>query len=113
MYLDVEFIVQMLCEVLGTIDGTVLATGATESNLQVGKIAFDKPRGVMIHQGINGVYERQYLAVVLKKIDDGLVEAREGLILLVLAGVVGAATVEDITASVTTFVNGKTLLIRE
>jgi len=94
----------------GTIDRTMLPTRTTKGNLQVCEVAFDKPRYVMIHEGINGIQESKYLAVLFKKIDDGLVQTREGLVLLVLTGIMRTAAVEDIATAVTGFIYGQALL---
>ena len=91
----------MLSKMFGTIDGTVLSAGATESDLQVGEIALDEPLHVMVDKGIDGVQEGEYLAVRFEEVDDGLVQAREGLVLLVLTRVMGRTAVEHIPATVT------------
>ena len=113
MYLDVKLLFEMLREVLGAIDGAVLATGATESDLQIGKIALNEALRVMIHEGIDGLQERQYLAVLLEEVNHRLIETREGLVLLVLTGVVRTAAVEDVSASVATLIRRQTFLERE
>ena len=110
MYLDVKLLFEMLREVLGTIDGAVLATGATESDLEIGKIALDEALRMMIHEGIDGLQERQYLAVLLEEVNDGLIETCEGLVLLILTGIVRTAAVEDISASVTGLIDRQTAL---
>lgn len=101
MNAHVIFLFEVLSQRFGTIDRTVLASRTTESHLQVLKIPLDKPLYMMIYQRVHGVQERQYLAVRLQKVDDGLVQAREGLVLLVFAGVVRAAAVEDIPTAIT------------
>ena len=94
------FIVKVFREVLGAIDGAVLAASTAESHLEVGEVALDKALHVMVDKGIDGLKEGEYLAVLLEEVDDGLVQAREGLVLLVLARVVSSTAVEDIPAAV-------------
>ena len=98
---DVIFLFEVLGQVLGTIDRTVLTAGTTESDLQVGEIALNEPLHMMVDKGIDGAEEGEYLAVRFEEVDDGLVQAREGLVLLVFAGVVRAAAVEDIPTAIT------------
>ena len=98
--MHIEFFLQVLGQVFGTIDRTVLATGAAERHLQMVETAFQKTRYMMIHQGINGMQERQYFAVLLQKVNDRLVQARQLFELVVFARVVRAAAVEDISAAV-------------
>ena len=86
---DVIFLFEVLGQVLGTIDRTVLTAGTTESDLQVGEIALNEPLHMMVDKGIDGAEEGEYLAVRFEEVDDGLVQAREGLVLLVLTRVMG------------------------
>ena len=97
---DAVFIVKVLREVLGAIDRTVLTASTAESHLEVGEVALDKALHVMVDKGIDRVEEGEYLAVLLKEVDDGLVQAGKGLVLLVFAGVVSSTAVEDIPAAV-------------
>jgi len=85
----IVFLFEVQGEVLGAIDRTVLTAGTAESDLQMLEAAFHEPLHMMIHETIDGLEERQYLAVVLQKINDRLVQARHLLVLLVLAGVMG------------------------
>ena len=94
----------------GAIDGAVLAAGAAEGDLEVGEAAFEEALDVMIYQPVNGLQETEYLAVGFEEVDDGLVEASEGFVLLVLTGVMGRAAIEDVTASVATIIGGDALL---
>lgn len=107
---DTVFLFQMLCQMFGTIDGTMLTAGTAEGDLEVGEVAFDEALDMMIHKGIDGVQEGEDLAVLLEEVDDGLIESGEGLILLIFARVVGRTAVEDVTASVAGIIYGKTLL---
>ena len=112
-YLHVVFILEMQGQMLRTIDRAVLPAGTAEGHLQVSEIAFNKPLYVMVYQPIHRIEEGEYLAVLLEEVNDGLVQARESLILVIRAGVMGRTAVEDITSSVTGRIFGKTALIRE
>lgn len=98
---DSVFLVEVLSQMFGTIDGTMLTAGTAEGDLEVGEVALDETLDMMIHKGIDGVQEGEDLAVLLEEVDDGLIESGEGLVLLVFARVVGRTAVEDVTASVT------------
>ena len=104
---------EVLGQSFGTIDRTVLTAGATKGHLKVSKTAFDEPLCMMIHKFIHGFQESQDLAVFLQEINNGLIQARELFVLLVLAGVVRATTVKDIPATVTGFVCRKAAFKRE
>ena len=97
---NVVFLVQMLGEVFGTIDGTVLPACTTEGYLEIGEVPLDEPLHMMVHEGIDGVEEGEDLTVLLEEVDDGLVKTREGLVGVVLTRVMGSPAIEDISASV-------------
>ena len=88
----------------GAIDGAMLTAGATKGDLEVGEAAFEEALDVMIYQSVNGLEETEYLAVGFEEINDRLIEAGEGFVLLVLTGVMGRATIEHIAASVATII---------
>lgn len=113
MYGDIVFLFEVLRKIFCTIDGTMLTSGTTESYLQMCEVAFDEARHVMVNKSINGLQERENLAVLFKKINNGLVKACEGLVLLVFARVVRTAAVEDVAASVSAFINRQTALKRK
>ena len=97
---DVIFLLQVLCQMFGAIDRTVLSARTTESDLQMREIAFYKSLHMMVNQLIYSIQEGQYFAVRFEEVDDGLVQAREGLVLLVLTRVMGAPAVKNIPAAV-------------
>ncbi len=55
--------------------------------------------------------EYGYLAVIFQKADNGFVQSREGLVALVLAGIVHGAAVKDETSSVACGIFGNALLV--
>ena len=101
MNADVIFLFEVCRQMFGAIDRAVLATGAAESDLQMVKTTLEKALHMMIHQRVHGIQERQYLAVFLQEIYHRLIQARERLVFVVLAGVLGTAAIEDISAAVT------------
>jgi hypothetical protein len=102
--LDTKLSMQIFAEMLGTIDTTMLATCATEREHEVGEstlqIAFD----VHISQPIDVLQEGKYLAIVLQESDNGLVKSGQLLVGLVSTGIVRAATIKDISATITAIV---------
>ena len=100
MDVDIVFLFEVLCQMLGAIDGAVLAASTAESHLEVGEVALDKALHVMVDKGIDRVEEGEYLAVLLEEVDDRLIQAGKELVLLVFAGVVSSTAVEDIPAAV-------------
>ena len=47
---DVELVGEMLSKMLGAIDRTMLASGASETDLKMGELPFDECLDVEIHQ---------------------------------------------------------------
>lgn len=101
---NVVFRFEMLRQMLGTIDRTMLTACATERDLQMFKTAFDKALHMMINETIDRIQECKNLAVLLEKINHRLIQSRQGFILLIFAGVMSRAAVKDITATVAGFV---------
>ena len=111
--LHVVFLFQVFGQVFGAIDRAVLTAGATERDLQMVKTSLEEPFYMVVHQFINRFQECKNLAVLLKKINYRLVQARHLHKLLVLAGVVGRAAIEHISASIAGSVSRYAFLIRE
>ena len=79
----------MFRQMLGAIDGTMLPSGTTEGYLQMSKIALYKSLHMMVNELIHGVQEGQYLAVLLEKVNDRLIQTRQLLVLVILTRVMG------------------------
>ncbi len=99
-HLDTELLMNMLGKMLGRIDTTVLTACTAEAEHQRGEASLNISVHMMVGKAINTIEEGQYLAIILQESDDWLVETRQFLVWLVSAGVMGAATIEDITASI-------------
>ena len=112
-YFNAVFIVEVLGQVFGAIYRAVLTAGATERDLQVVKTSLEEPFYMVVHQFIDRFQERKNLTVLLKKINYRLVQTRHLHKLLVLAGVVGRAAIEHISASIAGSVSRYAFLIRE
>ena len=98
--LNVVFLFEVCRQMFGAIDRAMLTSGTTESDLQMVKTTLEEPLHMMIHQGVHGIQEGQYLTVFLQEIYHRLIETRESLVFVVFTGVVGTAAIEDIPASV-------------
>lgn len=88
MHRQVIGVVQVASRSLSAIDRAVLPARAAKTDLQVGESSLQIPLDMVAEQRIELVQERQNLAIPLQEIDDRLIQARERLILLVLAGIV-------------------------
>lgn len=113
VYLNVVFFFEVFGHVFGTIHGAMLPARTTESHLEMREIALNKALHVMVHQLIDALQEREYLTILLQKINYRLVDTRERLILLVLTRVVRPAAVKDITSAISGMVFRKTAFKRE
>lgn len=96
----VVFLFKVLRQMLGTIDRTVLSAGTTERDLEIRKIAFDKALHMMIHEAIDRIKESEYFSVMLEEVYHRLIQARQGFVLVVFAGIMGRAAIEDIAATI-------------
>ncbi len=105
MNTDVVFRFEMLRQVLGTIDRTVLSSGTAERDLKIRKITFHKALYVVIHETIDRIQEGEYFSVLFEKINHRLIQSRQGFVLVVFAGVMGRAAVEYITATIARFIS--------
>ena len=97
----------------GTVDGTVLAAGASESDLQAGEISLHIFLNTLSYEGLRMVEELVDGGVTLQELDDGTVFARVGLVFGVAAGIGQRTAVEDESATVAGVVFGKTALVAE
>lgn len=100
VHFDSEFLVEVFGYVLGTIDGTMLTSGASEGDLKVGESAVEPALGVEIDNGIDMREELEDFSVFLEEVDNGLVESGDGFVFGIATWVVGRTAVEDISASV-------------
>ena len=103
----------MLGQVLGAIDGTMLTTRTAEAEHQRRETTLDVATHMSIGQFIHAVEESQYLTIVLQESDNRFVQSRQLFVRLVTARVVGRTAVEDIAATIAAFVLRNALGIRE
>ena len=97
----------------GTVDGTVLAAGAAEGDLQAGEISLHIFLNTLSYEGFRMVEKLVDGRFLLQKLDDWTVFARVGLVLGITAGVWKCAAVEDETATVARGVLRETTLVAE
>ena len=112
-HFDAEFLVDVLCQMLGGIDTAMLASGAAKAEHQRSEATLDVAAHMSIGQFVDTIKEGEYLTVILEETDDGLVEARQLFIGLIATGVVGGAAVEDVAAAVARLVVGNALAVAE
>lgn len=110
---NIVLLLEMLRQMLCAINRTVLSSGTTKRYLEVRKITFDEALRMMIDKLINRLQEREYLTVFLKKINHRLIQSCEGLIFIVLTGIMRRTAIKDITASIARIVGRDSLLKRE
>ena len=101
VYLNVVFLFEVLGQMFGAIDGAMLPAGTAESHLEMREVTFKEALYMMVHQFIDALQERENLTILLQKVNDRLVAARERLVLLVFSRIMGRAAVEDISSAIT------------
>ena len=112
-YFNAELLMQMLGQMLGGIDAAETAARTSESKHQVSKPAPEITRHMGICQFVDTVQERQNLSVLFLKTDYRSVQTRQGFVRFIPSGIVRAAAIEHITASVPVGVFGNPFLIGE
>ena len=83
------FIMYVLCQMLGRINRAVLAARTPEAEHQRREAPLDISRHMGVGQTLDTLKESENLAVVFKKAHHRLIEARQLLIRLVAAGIMG------------------------
>ena len=78
----------------------MLSTRTAETEHQVGEATLYVAFHMMVGQSVDRFEEVKYLAVILQKADDGLVQSREFLVRLVSPRVVCAPAVEDVSPAI-------------
>lgn len=105
-HFDAEFLVDVLCQMLGGIDTAMLASGAAKAEHQRSEATLDVTAHMGIGQFVDTIKEGEYLTVILKETDDGLVKSCQFLIRFVAPRVMGAAAVEHVASPIATLVLG-------
>ena len=95
----------------GTVDGTVLAAGASESDLQAGEISLHIFLNTLSYEGLRMVEELVDGGVTLQELDDGTVFAGIGFVFGIAAGVGKCTAVEDESAAVAAVVVGQAFAV--
>ena len=108
-----EFLVDMLCKVLGAVHGAVLTAGASEGEHKTGEASLDITCHMGIGKLVNGIEEGEDFSIVFKETDYWLIQACELLIRLITSRVVSASAIEHISAAVTAIIIWNALVKRE
>ena len=107
------FLVQVLSEVLCTIDGAVLTARAAEGEHEIGEAALQVTLNVVVSQAIDAIEKNGNLAVVLEEANNRSVQTCELLVRLVTTWVVCRSAVEDIASTIATLIFGNAAFIGE
>ena len=99
-----EFLVDMLCKMLGAVHGAVLTACASEREHKTGEASLDISCYVGIGKLVNGIEEGEDFSVVFKETDYWLIQACEFLVRLITSRVVSASAIEHISATVTAII---------
>lgn len=91
----------------------MLPTGTAEGYHKVGETAVDVALNCSVDEGVAVVKEGEDFAILLEEVDDLAVEPGEGLVTLVLTGVVDGSAVEDVTAAIAGGVVGDAFFVGE
>ena len=108
-----EFLVDMLCKMLGTIHGAVLTACASEREHKTGEASLDISCYVGIGKLVNRIEEGEDFSVIFKETDYWLIQACELLVRLVTSRVVSASAIEHVSATVTAIIFWNALVERE
>jgi len=97
---------EVLCELLGEVDGAVLAAGAAEGDHEVFEASALVAGDAAIYEGEDAGQVLLHTLLAAEVVDDRLVFAGEGLEAIFAAGVGEAAGVKDEAAAVAGLVGG-------
>ena len=113
LHLDAELLMDVLCQMLCTVDAAMLTASTAETKHQTREPPLDIARHMMVGKGIDMLEELHNLAVVLKEAYHWLVESRQLFIRFIASGVVRRTAVEDIAASIARGILRDSLFIGE
>ena len=100
-------------ELLGAVDGAVLAAGAAEGYEEVREVTLEVFVDALSHDGFSVVEEDTYSLLTLQELYDGTVFAGIGFVFGITPGVGERPTVEDMSTAVAGTVLGEALLVTE
>ena len=106
-----EFLVDMLSQMLGRVDGAVLSARTAEAEHQRRETAFHIALHMGIGQLIDVVEKTQNLAIILQEFLHSLVQTCQMLVGLIASWVMGASTVEDIASTIAALILRNPFLI--
>ena len=87
-------------EMFGTVDRTVLASGASETDRKAAESTTAVGLDVRIDDTLDMLEEAEYFSVIFKKLDHCTIPSCELLVCLITSRIMDAAAIEDIAASV-------------
>ena len=97
---DVVFTMEILCQMLCTVDTAMLSPSTSESKHERSKTSFNVSLHMGVCQLIDMRKERRHFTVVFNEPDDGCIQPSHLFILLVSSGIMASPTVEDIASTV-------------
>lgn len=103
-HLNTELLVDVLSQMLGGIDRTVLTSRTAKREHQRREASLDITAHMGVSEFIHRIEEGENLTVVLQKADDWLIKACQLLIRLVSAWVMGTAAIKDVAATIAALV---------
>ena len=104
-----KLLMDVFCYVLGTIDRTMATTCTAKGDLHIGETTLLETGNMEIDEAIDAIKEGENLAIRFEEVDNGLVKTCEWLIFVIASWIVGAPTIEHVTATIATFVFGDSL----
>ena len=113
LHLDAELLMDVLCQMLCTVDAAMLTASTAETKHQTREPPLDIARHMMVGKGIDMLQKLHDLAVVLKEAYHRLVESRQFFIRFIASGIVRRTAVEDIAASIARGILRDSLFIGE
>ena len=111
--LNAKLSVQVFSQMLGRINGAVLAARASETDRQIGKATFHVALDGNVDQSIDVLQESYDFTIVFEEADDRFVQSRERFVAFVFTGVVHGTAVEDEASAVARRIFGNAFLVGE
>ena len=95
-----KFLIQVLCQMLGRINRTMLSAGATEADGQIAESAFHITLHGGIHQSIDMIEETEYFSIFFQESDYRFIQSGERFVTFIFSGNVYGTADENIPATV-------------
>ena len=99
-HFDAKFPTEVLGQVLGRINASMLSASASKTEHEVCESTLDISRHMSISQTKYGFQKKRDLSVFFQKTNDGGIQSRQVLVVFIATGIVGATAIEHVSPTI-------------